>query len=61
MPLADCRSLPTLDTLMKAFGIEEIYGNSFEKLVLFLKDIEGSEGSNDCYDLMKAILFTSTY
>lgn len=42
-PLADCRSLPTLQTLLWAFGIQELQGESFRKLELFLKDIGGSE------------------
>lgn len=37
------RSLPTLQTLLKAFGIHELKGKSFHKLELFLKDIGGSE------------------
>lgn len=44
--LADCRSLPTLQSLMKAFGIDSIFGKSFEKLAVFLKDIDGSQDSN---------------
>ncbi|XP_040570289.1 DBH-like monooxygenase protein 1 isoform X3 [Lepeophtheirus salmonis] len=42
-PLADCRSLPTLDTVMSALQIKSIYGTAFEKLVAFMKDI-GSNG-----------------
>ena len=37
--LADCRSLPALHTLTEALGIKDIYGHSFEKLALFMKDI----------------------
>ena len=40
--LADCRSLPTLPTVMSALGIETIYGKSFEKLAEFLKDLGGT-------------------
>ena len=39
--LADCRSLPTLSTVMSALGIESIYGKSFDKLAVFLKDLGG--------------------
>ena len=39
--LADCRSLPTLETAMKAFGIEAVYGEAFDKLKAFLEDLEG--------------------
>ena len=41
--LADCRSLPTLTTVTEAFGIQEVYGESFQKLALFMKDIGGGE------------------
>jgi hypothetical protein len=41
--LADCRSLPSLKTVMKALGIEEIYGQAFQKLVAFMKDIDGHQ------------------
>jgi len=37
--LADCRSLPALHTLTQALGIQHIYGHSFEKLAIFMKDI----------------------
>lgn len=40
--LADCRSLPSLSTFMSFLGIESLYGNSFEKLSTFLKDLGGS-------------------
>ena len=39
--LADCRSLPTLSTVMSALGIESIHGKSFDKLAVFLKDLGG--------------------
>ena len=46
--LADCRSLPTLQSVMSAFGIESIYGQSFNKLAAFLKDLgESSDGKLD--------------
>ena len=41
--LADCRSLPALHSLTRALGIHSIYGDSFEKLVDFMKDIGGRE------------------
>lgn len=44
--LADCRSLPALHTLTNALGIQEIYGQSFQRLVEFMKDI-GGEGTSD--------------
>lgn len=44
--IADCRSLPTLKTVMKALGVEAIYGKSFEKLSDFMKGIGGNEGEN---------------
>ena len=37
--LADCRSLPALHTLTQALGIRDIYGQSFDKLAEFMKDI----------------------
>jgi len=37
--LADCRSLTDLNTLTSALGIGDFYGNSFERLVEFMKDI----------------------
>ena len=40
--LADCRSLPSLSTFMSVLGIESLYGNSFEKLASFLKDLGGT-------------------
>ena len=43
--LADCRSLPGLQTVLSALGIKSLYGKSFEKLATFLKDLGGT--SND--------------
>ena len=43
--LADCRSLPGLQTVLSALGIKSLYGKSFEKLAAFLKDLGGT--SND--------------
>jgi len=37
--LADCRSLPALNTLTSALGIQDFYGESFKRLVEFMKDI----------------------
>jgi len=45
VPLADCRSLPTLNTVMNAVGIEKIHGQAIEKLNQFLSDI-GNDDSN---------------
>ncbi len=42
--LADCRSLPAPATLMSALGVNEIYGQSFQKLASFLGDIGGKGG-----------------
>ncbi len=39
--LADCRSLPALHTLTSALGIQDIYGESFKRLVEFMQDIGG--------------------
>ncbi len=41
--LADCRSLPSLGTVKRALGIEDVYGEAFEKLDDFLRDIGGLE------------------
>lgn len=54
-PLADCRSLPSLKTVMKAFGIEAVYGQAFEKLQAFLQDIDGREESDTLQDLLQAL------
>ena len=35
--LADCRSLPTLNTAMAAFGIQATFGKAFDKLGEFLQ------------------------
>ena len=43
--LADCRSLPALHTLTDALGIEKVYGQSFNRLVDFMRDIGGEAGS----------------
>ena len=53
--LADCRSLPTLDTAMKAFGIKSVYGQAFDKLKAFLQDIDGREESDTLYELLQAL------
>ena len=42
-PLADCRSLPSLRTVKDALGIDQVYGEAFEKLEQFMQDIGGSE------------------
>ncbi len=54
-PLADCRSLPTLETAMKAFGIDAIYGSAFEKLVAFMKDIDGKADGDTLQELLKTL------
>ena len=54
--LADCRSLPTLKTAMTAFGIENVFGEAFDKLEDFLKDLEGREDSDTLQDLLKALV-----
>eukprot|EP00096_Caligus_rogercresseyi_P004519 TRINITY_DN18822_c0_g1_i1.p1 TRINITY_DN18822_c0_g1~~TRINITY_DN18822_c0_g1_i1.p1 ORF type:complete len:229 (-),score=28.42 TRINITY_DN18822_c0_g1_i1:1254-1940(-) len=56
-PLADCRSLPTLETIMSALKIESIYGTAFEKLVAFMKDIgsKGPLGDDHLTDLIDAL------
>ena len=53
--LADCRSLPTLETAMNAFGIKSVYGNAFEKLKAFLEDLEGREESDTLSELLQAL------
>lgn len=55
--LADCRSLPALQTVMNALGIESIYGQAFKKLVDFMKDIDGGKtnGSKDSDTLQELI------
>ena len=53
--LADCRSLPALHTLTGALGIQEIYGQSFQRLVEFMKDI-GGEGSSTTQDSLSNLL-----
>ncbi len=63
--LADCRSLPTMHTLMSAFGIAEIHGQSLQKMVAFLKDIGRSESELRIYsiydfDLGSEIILTIT-
>ena len=44
-PLADCRSLPALNTLTGALGVEKVYGQSFQRLVEFMTDIGGDNSS----------------
>ena len=46
--LADCRSLPSVDTLLSALGIESFHGQAFGKLLAFMKaigrtDIDGEK------------------
>ena len=41
--LADCRSLPALNTVTSALGIDDVYGQSFQRLVEFMKDIGGAD------------------
>ena len=45
-PLADCRSLPTLNAMLKALGIEQVQGKSFQKLTSFLRDIGGNDSKS---------------
>merc|ERR550532_42389 len=53
--LADCRSLPTLETAMQGFGIKSVYGNAFEKLKAFLEDLEGREESDALHELLSVL------
>ena len=55
--LADCRSLPTLSNVMSALGIESIYGKSFDKLAVFLKDLGGisNDGTLNYHSLQSLI------
>ena len=57
--LADCRSLPTLETAMQAFGIKSVFGNAFEKLRAFLEDLEGREESDALLELLRSLMFTN--
>jgi len=52
--LADCRSLPGLQTVLSALGIKSLYGKSFEKLATFLKDLGGT--SNDASAPLQELL-----
>ena len=47
--LADCRSLPSLPTVMASLGIESLHGKSFEKLATFLKDLGGSSSDGKLF------------
>ena len=53
--MADCRSLPTLETAMQGFGIKSVYGNAFEKLKAFLEDLEGREESDALHELLSVL------
>ena len=53
--MADCRSLPTLETAMQGFGIKSVYGNAFEKLKAFLEDLEGREESDALLELLSVL------
>ena len=65
--LADCRSLPALHTLTQAIGIQDIYGHSFEKLAVFMKDIGDATmggvqaSSSSLSDLLSSLALETGY
>ena len=53
--LSRYRSLPTLETIMTAFGIQKVNGIAFEKLAAFLKDLGGHQESDTLHNLLEAL------
>ena len=54
--LADCRSLPTLETTMKAFGIQKVQGQAFDKLRAFMEDLGSFQGGQPESDTLQELL-----
>ena len=56
--LADCRSLPTLETTMKAFGIQKVQGQAFEKLRAFMQDLGSltSQSGDTLQELLQVLM-----